>query len=1284
MTIAGFGLTVGLGLALVYPHRALEHRLAAADSAAGSGALAIEYLKVFVKADPSAGDMRLQLAKKLAQIGDVDGAERMLDVPAARQDAALRQEAPWIRLALAETRYYAAPPDSPARAAAQRDIHRRLAELLDQRLGPQRLAIVGSHALADAEPELARIAFARLAAAPAALTAQAYQDAARGALGVGDYAASAQLEFLAMDRSSELGDKRAHFLGALRTLQSGGLLQQALDEAERHLGPRSFLAADTGVLKFLARLARSANRPDIAERYAKRFLELTLLERMHEWERMRLVAWHGERPAAPESGARAMRIADTSPAGPGLPFDEDAYRLGYDIFLSNRNLADALRVAQSAVRQRPQSAPWQRRLAEVSEWSGAPQEALTHWLAHARMTNEEASWDAVLRLSDSLFDQPALREALEHKLAREPQQLTWLNRLLALDELTGQPQRAIARLEQRLANRAALPAAEREREMALLAGIEERAGRDADALATTERLQREFGPRTGYALKIANLHFRRGEFAAGFEALESARGVAAADDALYWRNYAELARLLGKDAAAERGYRALIAAGLQTGADASNLVALWAHDRPRAAAALAADAYLRGGEPALAEQALSLWSSVSERGEARAFLARLSPAQREALSARPGFLILRAALKQSGEDLAGARDDLRAALAREPANAEARAALVWVLIALRDTEPLKEALQRWSADAARTPALWEAFAAAAMSLNRQDEALRWFAKFDLKSRSGDVLWLMAYAECLEANSRPDIAWRLRRQAWNTLRDPQALARLRPGQVEAMRERLASLAPLFAGGDDAWRVVQVLLRADAKQIAAPRQPAPPAQSPRELLERLDQQAEARPTPSRAGVTDAASLLAAGTQTDDGRLAAGARELALSYALNADGNDLARAWLAARYAGQLARPLYAELSLALQDDDRASLDRLLDTLPDWLPMYDRIDAARRAQRPALAQTLAFDQLSRLPDDEQLHARLVELATENGPKLSAQTVHRSESPLVYTETKIEAAAQATPGLRFSMELSERRQRSDDAAQLLAPPPHDRRIALTVTRSLDAGSVSATLQRRDALAGTSGAKLSAQVSPLRDLQLSGAIGVNQAAIESVPLMVGGMRHLAEISATYALSGRAYLRTDLGWQRFLSQGGAALGSGRSWRFEAGERLRIDYPDLTLSAYLMGNRFAASGDFDARIAGLLPAGADPAATLLPQGSRTVGMLLSSENAETGYHRAWRPFGALGVSYNTVTGHGYELRAGAAGSVLGGDMLRFYLDRTAATPAAQQGSREIGLRYDAFY
>jgi hypothetical protein len=159
----------------------------------------------------------------------------------------------------------------------------------------------------------------------------------------------------------------------------------------------------------------------------------------------------------------------------------------------------------------------------------------------------------------------------------------------------------------------------------------------------------------------------------------------------------------------------------------------------------------------------------------------------------------------------------------------------------------------------------------------------------------------------------------------------------------------------------------------------------------------------------------------------------------------------------------------------------------------------------------------------------------------------------------------------------------------------------------------------------------------------------------------------------------------DLGWKRFYSQAGAALGSGRSWRIEAGERLRLAAPDLTLSAYVSGNRFQPNGGFDAQIASLLPAGADPAATLLPQGSRTVGLRLSTgDGVENGYRRAWLPFGAVGVFSNTVTGRGYDLRAGAAGSVLGADMLRLYLDKNAGTPAAPQGSREVGLKYDAFY
>ena len=103
--MVGFGLALSLGLLLVYPHRTLEQRLSAADSAAGRAdtPLTIEYLKVFLKADPGDSDLRLQLIRKLVLQGDHAGARKLMDAPQAARDPQFLREAGWIRLALAAT-----------------------------------------------------------------------------------------------------------------------------------------------------------------------------------------------------------------------------------------------------------------------------------------------------------------------------------------------------------------------------------------------------------------------------------------------------------------------------------------------------------------------------------------------------------------------------------------------------------------------------------------------------------------------------------------------------------------------------------------------------------------------------------------------------------------------------------------------------------------------------------------------------------------------------------------------------------------------------------------------------------------------------------------------------------------------------------------------------------------------------------------------------------------------------------------------------------------------------
>ena len=1257
--------------------------MASADTATGRAdtPLTIEYLKVFLKAEPGDAGLRLQLVKKLVAQGDYAGARKLMDAAQAANDPAFLREAGWIRLMLAEHEFFAAAADAPARAALQARLQDQLRlQAQQQRLTPQQLDALGARAMAGAAPDAALAAFRRLVAAPALLAADRYASAARGALGLGDYRLGAELLFIAMARSPGLDAQRAYLVEGLRCLQAGGLLDEALAAAERRIGP---FGHDVALLKFLARLAQAANRPDIAERYAKRFLELSLLERWQAQQDRRLAAWTRPRYAPPVylADMRIERVSAAVPAGgPRLPFDEEAYDMGYQIFLANRNLADARRVAQSAVQQQPQSAVWRRRLAEVSEWDGAPQDALAQWLAHAQMTGSEAAWDATLRLSDSLFDQAALRLALEHKLAADPGNRQWLDRLLALHEAAGAPAEAIALLQGRLARRGLLRGAGRLRELALLAGLQERAGRDADALATMLQLQREDGPRTAYALKIASFHYRQGAFRLAYDALEAVRASAALDDVIYWRNVAELARLLQEDGAAERAYQALLAANAQSDADLANLAALWRAERPRAAAALALHAFRRNGNPALAEEALGIYLQLGDLADARALLAQLDGDQRRLLEGRTGFLLLRANLATLSEDLAGARRDLRAALQLDPASAEAKASLIWVLLALRDTDALKDGLRLWAADASRHAVLWDPYAAALMSLNRQDEALRWFRKSGIKKQ--DYLWLMSYAECLDANSQPEQAWRIRRHAWTALRKPAVLAQLQPEQLAAARDRLAALAPAFTGGEAAWRIVQALLRTHPSD-AAPAAPVRAARDGRELLQLLAADQAAPGRPAFAAPAAPQDLYTPAGSRDDARLSASAREVALAHALNNDASDLARAWLASRYASQLARPLWGELSLLLQGGDRDRLNALLDDLPDWLPVYDRIDAAERAGRPALAQTLAFDQLARLPQDEALHQRVVNLSTADPAPLQAGVASVRESPLVATDSVLRGGATIAHGLKMSVTLSERRQHSDDEALLTAVPPTDRVLALALSRKLDSGTLSATLQRREALAGSTGLKLEAALAPARDLRIGIAAGINQVSTDSVLLRTGGMRSGLDLNATHAFSSREYGRVDFGWRRYRAQGGAALGSGASWRLELGTRLRLAYPDLTLRGFVMGNRFDADGQ-DARLASLLP-GATSATRLLPEGSRTWGLLLGTGgSAEDGYHRGWRPYGEVGLTHNSVSGSGSLVRAGIAGSVFGGDVLRLRWQRISGNPSAEQGSRALGIDYRLYY
>ncbi|EGF33372.1 hypothetical protein IMCC9480_461 [Oxalobacteraceae bacterium IMCC9480] len=1292
-TIAGFGLAVGFGLLLVYPHRTLEQKLASSELNSKPDRLTVEYLKVFLKAEPNALALRRALVGQLVRLGSYAEAREAMRPLQRASDPAIQRDAEWLELSMLEGEAYALSASTPAREVAMQRVRAQLRVLIGlPQQDSQRLLVLARTALSAGEVDVAALAYQKIAARPEILAPEIYAEAARAALGLGDYRVAANLYFRAMVYTRVIDKRRDYFFAGMRTLQASGEAGDLIASADQHVGT---LIDDTATLKFLARLAQSANRLDAAERYAKQLLKLSLLER---WQGRQLASWQS--PAQFYAGLnrvdagplRLVRIADTS--APGLPFDDDAYTLSYTIFLANRNLNDARRVAESAVLQRPADAAWRKRLAQVNQWNTAPEAALPQWLAYARLSGDEAAWDTVLQLGSGLADIDAQVAAIAHKAEREPASVIWLERLLQVFEASGQPERALALLRTRLSHKS-LPALRR-RELDLLATLAERTGHDDESLAALRRLQAEFGTDSTVALRIANNLYRANHPAAAFAELERAGAVAPVSDGDFWRAYAELAMLLQNDAAARTGLRSLLAGDIQNDNDLTNLIGLLEVSQPLAAAQLAEFAYASKGNPRTALQALNLRARLADWAGARALLARLTPEQRRLLEQDPAFLTLRASIAQSGNDLDGALRDMRAALALRPNEMDMRAALLWMLVAKRDTVELNKALSLWAADAETNAVLWDPYAAANMSLNRQDRALHWFRKGGF--RSDDYLWLMSYAEVLDAVSQKEQAWRIRRHVWLDLRKPDVLRKANPDQLITLRDRLVAVAPLFMNGDGADRVMRALLRADISTLVAFVPPQAPPRTGREMLARLDQpdpvqlpslQQRDKQRAAQRSSAPMDALLApapADRPQDDARLTASARELALAYALNRNANDLAAGWFASRFAGQLDKPLWGELSLLLAAEDRTQLNRLLDDVPDWLPMYDRIEAAQRAGRPGLAQTMAFDQLALLPTDEDLHLRLTTMTTEQPASFSATVNQMTVSPLSSRETELQTSVNLTPGLRLTVALTDRQYSSLDDTALVNLPGSDRQLELSLRKQLDGGYVSATVQQRQGAGSNTGLRLDYSLTLSPSVSVAGTAGVRQLATESALLRVAAMRDGVESTVTYALSRAEYLRLGLAWHRYASQAGNVLGSGGNWNVEAGTHLRLEYPNITLRAFASGSAYRDRNQIDALVGNLLPAGTDlTQIRALPLNERLVGISLGLGTViESRYTRAWRPFAELGLTRSDVTGGGDNLRAGIAGSVLGQDLMTLRGLRTSSSAASPQGSQEVGLDYKWFF
>jgi hypothetical protein len=604
--------------------------------------------------------------------------------------------------------------------------------------------------------------------------------------------------------------------------------------------------------------------------------------------------------------------------------------------------------------------------------------------------------------------------------------------------------------------------------------------------------------------------------------------------------------------------------------------------------------------------------------------------------------LLRAQFHDAEGRPAAAEADFRRAMAMEPGNIDWAASLLWHLISRKETAALRRELAVQAARARETPALWEPYAAAYALLGETPRALTWYARLR-EGKRDDYLWLLNYADVLEQGGHGSMALRVRRHAWQVMRtalDAKDIRAVSREEIEAVARATLASSP----GDPALRLVGRILRQD---FAA------------------DAKSE---TGSAAART----------------LDAGARELILSWALSTERVDSAKAWLWQQYARSLARPAWAEMTIALAENDREAVARLLAADADAVPVLDRIEAARVTGRLALAQTYAFEAQEKQPDHDEIHLKLTETLLE-GASMLVYGIQRFERGLLKgREQRATARIWITERLRLSADLGlDSHVRTNNAAALTGVPGRIEQYAIGLHWRHDKGSTDFTVGHRNALGTHTPIRLShtQEWAP----RLSGVLGatLDETADETNPLFVGGMRDRVRAAVNYRLSLREYASLEAWAARYHTQDDTYLGKGSGLAWEIGHRFRTEYPDWRVRLTGSHQSYRADGSVDARAATLDPTGgALGARYFIPQSFDVYGLYTTfGDTYRDRYTRAWRLYADMGPTWNSQSGKGFLFAAGGGGSVLGNDRLVIYYNRSKGGSAIGGFTTEVGLRYE---
>ncbi|MFO1435126.1 MAG: hypothetical protein U1F34_01655 [Gammaproteobacteria bacterium] len=218
-----------------------------------------QYLWNLLRAQPEDDNLRFRLAEQRVALHKFSGALYLLQPLMDSGDIEWHRRASRLAVEALEQQYYAALPDSNERASLGAQIKQHMQWLLNNDDNPVLLERLATKALAIGEPVTAARIYQRIASMGERWP-EWYADAARVALAAGDHETSARFYAIAEARTGTPESKQTFMLAALKALEAGDRVDEAVALASQAQGD---LGATAELREYLVHLY-AVSRPSSA------------------------------------------------------------------------------------------------------------------------------------------------------------------------------------------------------------------------------------------------------------------------------------------------------------------------------------------------------------------------------------------------------------------------------------------------------------------------------------------------------------------------------------------------------------------------------------------------------------------------------------------------------------------------------------------------------------------------------------------------------------------------------------------------------------------------------------------------------------------------------------------------------------------------------------------------------------------------------------------------------------------------------------------------------------